>query len=264
MLRSGNPALSANTFSQYGSQFADAMTRSSVMTLQGTVWKTAVLLVLCICTASVTWGMVYSSIQGLGEEAGLAEGLSKVGPWIWGGAIGGIVFALITIFAPKASPYTAPLYALAEGLFLGGISAMFNVAYEGIVLQAVMLTFGVLGVMLFLYATRIIKPTENFKLGVVSATSAIFLIYLATWILRMFDVGIPFIHDSGLIGIGFSLFVVVIASLNLVLDFDFIETGAEAGAPKHMEWYGAFGLMITLVWLYLEILRLLAKLRGND
>jgi uncharacterized YccA/Bax inhibitor family protein len=152
---------------------------------------------------------------------------------------------------------------VAEGLFLGGISSIFEAQFPGIVIQAVGLTLGTLVGLLFAYKSGLIKVTENFKLGVAAATGGIFLIYMASFVLGFFGVGIPFIHESGLIGIGFSLVVVVIAALNLVLDFDFIERGAEAGAPKYMEWYGAFGLMVTLIWLYLEMLRLLAKLRSR-
>ena len=179
-------------------------------------------------------------------------------------AIGGFVAALVTVFKKEWAPVTAPLYALVEGFFLGAISAMYNFMYEGIVLQAVMLTFGTLFALLFAYRSGLIKATENFKLGVVAATGGIALVYLATIVLGFFGVSIPLIHESGLVGIGFSLFVVVIAALNLVLDFDFIETGVEQGAPKYMEWYGAFGLMVTLVWLYIEFLRLLSKLQSRN
>ncbi|HST45904.1 MAG TPA: Bax inhibitor-1/YccA family protein, partial [Luteimonas sp.] len=161
------------------------------------------------------------------------------------------------------APVTAPMYALVEGFFLGAISAMYNHMYNGIVLQAVMLTMGTLFALLFAYRSGLIKATENFKLGVVAATGGIALVYLATIVLGMFNINIPLIHESGLVGIGFSLVVIVIAALNLVLDFDFIETGAEQNAPKYMEWYGAFGLMVTLVWLYLEFLRLLSKLQSR-
>ena len=187
--------------------------------------------------------------------------IAVVLPWIAGGAIGGLIVAIITVFKKHWSYVTAPIYALLEGLMLGGISAMMEAIYPGIVFQAIALTFGVLFSLLFAYKTRLIKVTENFKLGVAAATGGIFLIYLVSWIAGMFGTGIPYIHESGLIGIGFSLFVVVIAALNLVLDFDFIEKGAENGAPKYMEWYAAFGLMVTLIWLYIEILRLLTKLR---
>lgn len=183
---------------------------------------------------------------------------------MWGGAIGGLVLALITVFKKTWAPVTAPLYALVEGFFLGAISAVYNAQFGGIVMQAVMLTFGILFALLFAYRSGLIKATENFKLGVVAATGGIALVYLASIALGFFGIKIPLIHESGLVGIGFSLFVVVIASLNLVLDFDFIESGVEQGAPKYMEWYGAFGLMVTLVWLYLELLRLLSKLQSRD
>jgi uncharacterized YccA/Bax inhibitor family protein len=171
--------------------------------------------------------------------------------------------AMVTIFKPTWSPITAPMYAALQGLALGGISAFFEQRYPGIVIQAIALTFGTLAVLLMAYTTGVIKATENFKLGVASATGAVFLVYMSTMVLGFFGISVPFIHEGGLIGIIFSLVVVVIAALNLVLDFDFIETGVERGAPKFMEWYAAFGLMVTLVWLYLEILRLLAKLQSR-
>jgi uncharacterized YccA/Bax inhibitor family protein len=174
------------------------------------------------------------------------------------------VVALVTIFKKSWAGVTGPIYALLEGLFLGGISAIFEARYPGIVIQAVSLTFGTLLVLLVAYTSRVIRPSENFKLGIVAATGGIALIYMASFVLGLFGVSMPYIHDNGLIGIGFSLFVVVIAALNLVLDFDFIENGASQGAPKYMEWYGAFGLMVTLIWLYIEILRLLAKLRRRN
>ena len=156
------------------------------------------------------------------------------------------------------------MYALAEGVFLGGFSAGFEYVYPGIVPQAVALTFGTLATLLTAYATRIIRPSENFKLGIVAATGGICLFYIATMVLGFFGMNMPLVNQSGWVGIGFSAFVVVIAALNLVLDFDFIETGCSQGAPKYMEWYAGFGLLVTLVWLYLEILRLLAKLRKRD
>jgi len=185
-------------------------------------------------------------------------------PYILGGAIGGLVFAIATIFKKEWAPVTAPMYALTEGFFLGAISAIFEHRFPGIVMQAVMLTFGTLFALLFAYRSGLIKATENFKLGVVAATGGIALVYLASIVLSFFDIRVPFIHESGVIGIGFSLFVVVIAALNLVLDFDFIESGVEQKAPKYMEWYGAFGLMVTLVWLYVEFLRLLSKLQSRN
>jgi uncharacterized YccA/Bax inhibitor family protein len=247
-MRTANPALNDGTFDQFDMSFDTE--RSDAMSLQGTVFKTGVLLAIVVAAGAFTWRMTYQ-----------APTQAAVMPWIIGGLIGGLVLALVTVFKPAASPYTAPLYAGAEGLFLGAISAIFEQAYPGIVVQAVGLTFGTLAALLIAYTSRIIKPTENFKLGIVAATGGIMLLYLASFVLGFFGMSIGFIHSSGPLGIGFSVVVVIIAALNLVLDFDFIEKGVEHGAPKHMEWYGAFGLLVTLVWLYLEILRLLAKLR---
>ncbi len=253
-MRSGNPALKESTFLDLGSG-AIVSRDAGAMTLNGTVNKTGLLLLLCVLTASYTWN---TTLTATGE---LAPGATA---YIWGGALAGFVLALVTIFKKNWAPVSAPLYALAEGLFLGGISAIYEARFNGIVLQAVMLTFGTLFALLMAYRSGWIKATENFKLGVVAATGGIALIYLATMVLGFFNIRIPFIHESGLIGIGFSLFVVVIAALNLVLDFDFIESGVEQRAPKYMEWYGAFGLMVTLVWLYIEFLRLLSKLQSRN
>ena len=247
-MRTANPALNSKTFTGFG-QITDT---SRVMSIQGTVNKTALLALLVLIASSWTWRLYYSS----GNPA-------VVMPWVLGGAFGGFIVALITIFKKQWASFTAPIYALLEGLFLGGISAIFEAQYLGIVIQAVSLTLGTLFCLLLAYRSGVIKVTENFKLGVAAATGGIALIYLATLVLGLFGVRMPFIHESGLIGIGFSLFVVVIAALNLVLDFDFIESGAESGVPKYMEWYAAFGLMVTLIWLYIEILRLLAKLRSR-
>lgn len=222
------------------------------MTLQGTVNKTFILLTLIMATALYSWKVAKAGNEGL-----LISSLMV-------GSIGGLIFALITIFKPKAAPITAPIYALLEGLVLGGISALYETQKQGIVINAVVLTFGILITLIFLYKTNVIRVTENFRLGVVAATGGIFIVYLLNFILGFFGIQVPFIHSSGLMGIGISLLIVVIASLNLVLDFDFIERGVEAGAPEYMEWYGAFGLMVTLIWLYMEILRLLSKLRSRD
>lgn len=251
MLRSSNPALKDSTFLDLSSGSVVAG-NAGTMSLNGTVNKTGLLLLMTVMTAAFAWSQTMTAD---GEVAPAAMG------YLLGGGIGGLVLALVTIFKKQWSPVTAPLYALVEGLFLGAISAMYNAQFQGIVLQAVMLTFGIMFALLFAYRTGLVKATENFKLGVTAATGGIALIYLATIGLGLFGIKIPYIHESGLIGIGFSLVVVVIASLNLVLDFDFIESGVEAGAPKYMEWYGAFGLMVTLIWLYLELLRLLSKLR---
>jgi uncharacterized YccA/Bax inhibitor family protein len=239
--RSGNPVF-GNRFDG-DEQFKD-LPVSQKMTLDGTVNKTGILLLLCFIAAAVTWNIPNPVFMytGLGV---------------------GIILVLITIFKPTMAPSTAPVYALAEGLFLGGITVIFEAEYPGIAIQAIGLTFGTLASLLVCYKTGIIKPTENFRLMIVSATAGIALLYIVNIFMTMFGggSGIGFIHSNGLMGIGFSLFVVGIAALNLVLDFDFIEQGAEDGLPKHMEWFGAFSLMVTLVWLYLEILRLLAKLR---
>ena len=251
-MRTSNPALSDKAFVGLPSD-------ETAMTLGGTVNKTAILLALAMVTAMITWNMTYQPVPA--GDGYLAPN-PMVMPLMIGGVIGGLIFALIGIFAKKTAPYMGPLYALAEGLFLGAISALFELQYPGIVIQAVGLTFGTLFALLMAYKSGLIKATENFKLGVVAATGAIFLVYLVSFVMQLMGLeGMGFIHDSGPIGIGFSLFVVTIAALNLVLDFDFIENGVEAGAPKYMEWYAALGLMITLVWLYLEFLRLLAKLR---
>ena len=246
-MRTGNPTLSAQTFATAGRVTDPA----HAMTIQGTVNKTGLLLLFVLLAASWTWNLFFTS------------GVQAVTPYIWGGAIGGFIFALVTVFKRTWAPVTAPIYGLLQGLFLGGLSALFESQFPGIVLQAVGLTFGTLFALLMAYKSGMIRATENFKLGVVAATGGIFLVYLATMILGFFGVQIPLIHDSGPVGILFSLFVVVIAALNLVLDFDFIESGAARGAPRYMEWYAAFGLMVTLIWLYIEILRLLAKLRSR-
>ena len=252
-MRSGNPALKDNTFLDLGSGTL-VQGDAGAMTLNGAVNKTAILLVLTLAGALFTWAQ-FSAAMAAGNPG-------AVMPYVWGGAIGGFIVALVTIFKKTWSPYTAPAYAVLEGLFLGAVSAMFELRFPGIVMQAVGLTFGTLAALLLAYRSGLIKATENFKLGVFAATGGIALLYLVNIGMRLFGFdGMPFIHDSGVMGICFSLFVVVIAALNLVLDFDFIESGVEAGAPKYMEWYGAFGLVVTLVWLYLEFLRLLSKLR---
>ena len=239
MMRSGNPALRADVFTS-----ARAHGSTNVMTIQGTTNKAMILLFLLVLSASWVWG---NPTQFL--------------PFVFPAAIVGFIVALVTIFKKEWASVTAPIYALVEGVLLGCISAIFERSYPGIVIQAVGLTFSILFCLLLAYKSRLIKVTDNFRLGVVAATGGIALLYFVSIIMGFFGARIPFIHESGPLGIGFSLFVVVIASLNLVLDFDFIEKGAQVGAPKHMEWYGAFGLIVTLVWLYLEILRLLAKTR---
>ncbi|MBI9056301.1 MAG: Bax inhibitor-1/YccA family protein [Labilibaculum sp.] len=246
--KSSNPVLGDKIFSSLRNE-----DYSESMTVNGTINKIGLSLFFLVAAASYTWGLFANS----GNSA-------VIMPWLIGGAIGGLIFALITSFKPVWAPYTTPIYALLEGLMLGGLSALMNSYYPGIVVQAVGLTFATLFAMLFAYKSGLIKVTQKFKAGVVAATGGIFIFYMLNWILGMFGFGLHFANDYSLMSIGISLFVVVIAALNLVLDFDFIEKGAQSGAPKYMEWYGAFGLMVTLVWLYVELLRLLAKLAGRD
>ncbi len=241
-LRSGNPALRAETFIRAGSVPAD-----QAMTIMGTVNKTALSLLLLMTTAIFTWN--------------IPVGDPRTAGFMMVGIVGGLILAIATVIKKTWAPYTVPAYALLEGLALGGISKYFEQAYPGIVNQAVFLTFGTLAALLIAYRSGLIKPTENFKLGVAAATGGIAFIYLISFVMGFFGKSIPLIHSSSNFGILFSLGVIVIAALNLVLDFDFIEEGSERGAPKYMEWYGAFGLLVTLIWLYLEILRLLAKLQ---
>jgi uncharacterized YccA/Bax inhibitor family protein len=259
-MRTGNPALNDSVFLSA----AREQSQSQTMTLNGTVLKTGVLLGVAVATASYTWAQADIGLPALTAEttrqAARLTIPSSTYMYTLVGFLGGFVVSMITIFVPRVSPFTAPLYAALEGLALGGISTIFEYQYPGIVLHAVGLTFGTLGALLAAYSSGLIRATENFKLGVVAATGGICLVYLASMVLGFFGISIPTIHESGLIGIGFSFFVVIVAALNLVLDFDFIENGVRQGAPKYMEWYGGFGLLVTLVWLYLEMLRLLAKL----
>lgn len=253
-MQSSNPVLRSESFQGMFAQ-------GERMTMNGTIAKTGLLLLLAVFTAGWTWQRFMDAAAG-GTPADISAAMAAVTPFLWGGMIVGFVLALITVFARRFAGITAPLYALAEGFALGGLSAMLELRYPGIALQAVMLTGGVLAVMLLAYRSGWIKVTDKFRMGVVAATGAIMLLYLVDIGLRAFSsVDIPFIHESGALGIGFSLLVVGLAALNLVLDFDMIERATEQGAPKYMEWYGAFALMVTLVWLYMEILRLLSKAR---
>jgi uncharacterized YccA/Bax inhibitor family protein len=247
LMRTSNPALNDRAFQGVGVATGEAMT------LRGTVNKTGVLLVCAVATAAWTWNLFFH-----------ARSQQTVLPLAMIGGIGGFIFALVTIFKKTWAPVTAPIYALLEGLVLGSISAIFELRFPGIAIQAVSLTFGTLIVLLLAYRSGLIPVTQKFRMGVVAATGGIALFYFVQIILGFFGVHFNSINGSGAIGIGFSVFVVIIASLNLVLDFDFIESGVSAGAPKYMEWYAAFGLMVTLIWLYFEILRLLSKLRSRD
>jgi len=249
LMRTSNPALSSDAF-----RTGEAVLGES-MTVSGTVNKTGILLLCCVATAAWTWNRFFNAPP---EEA-----MQAMAPALAIGGIGGFIVAIVTIFKKEWAGITAPIYALLEGLVLGGISAMLELRYHGIAIQAVSLTFGTLLIMLLAYRTGLIKVTEKLRLGIVAATGGIAVFYLLQFILGFFGVHFTAINGSSPIGIGFSLIVVAVAALNLVLDFDLIENGARMGAPKYMEWYGAFALMITLIWLYFEILRLLSKFRSR-
>ena len=253
LFKSGNPALSENRFKD--TVLDNVVTHENAMTVRGTLQKFGFLFLMVMGTAFYAW-----------KE--FSEG-GNVVPLMWGGAIGGLVVALVVVFKKQWSPYLAPLYALLEGLFVGAISAFYNAAFAdkapNLIINAVGLTFGVGVAMYLLYSFKIIKATEKFKSIVITATAGLAIFYLLVWVLRAFGVeNMAFLHEGSLMGIGFSLFVVAIAALNLILDFDMIEKGSELGAPKYMEWYGAFGLLVTVVWLYLEILRLLSKISSRN
>ena len=238
MFRSGNPTLSEKLFQQSDR----AVPAGEKMTISGTVNKIGILFLLLLIGASISW-YVPSQL------------------FVWGGAIGGFIVAMVTIFKKEWSPITAPIYAGLEGLFLGAISLAFAQQYEGIIFNAVALTLGIFAAMLFTYRSGLIEVTQKFRMGIVAATGGIALVYIASIVLGFFGINLSLVSGTGLWGIGFSLVVVVIAAMNLVLDFDLIDKGAAHGAPKYFEWYTAFGLIITLVWLYIEILRLLSKLQ---
>jgi uncharacterized YccA/Bax inhibitor family protein len=246
-MATANPVMNEAVFRRAGR--ADSY--ASVMTLQGTVLKTALLLVIVLATGAYSWSVA------AGGNPGLAYGLCTLG------LIGGLILAVVTVFRPQAAPITAPFYAGLEGLVLGTISAIFDAMYPGIVAQAVTLSLGVLIVMLLIYGAGIIRVTQRLWIGITAATGAVALLYLVDIGMSFFGTRMPIIHDATPFGIGFSVVVVIIAALNLLLDFDFIQRGVAYQAPRYMEWYGGFSLLVTLVWMYLEILRLLAKLRGD-
>jgi uncharacterized YccA/Bax inhibitor family protein len=252
-LATSNPAFSNEMFAGYDQVYGAGRAASTTMTVQGTVGKTFALLAILSATAIWSWSAMR---QGSLEPVVLPAA-----------GIGGFILAMITIMRPTVAPWTAPVYAAFEGVFLGSLSFLIENSlgrkYPGIAIQAVSMTAGTLFVMLFLYATRIIRVTDRLRSGIMAATGALCLVYLIAFVARMFGANVPFINSPTPIGIGFSVFVVGLAAFNLLLDFDFIEKGSNAGAPKYMEWYGAFGLMVTLVWLYLEILRLLRNLQDR-
>ena len=251
LFKSGNPVLSEKRFTD--TVLDDIVIDQNAMTVRGTLNKFGFLFLMVMGTAFYSW-----------KE--FADG-GNVQPLIWTGAIGGLVVALIITFKKQWAPYLAPAYALLEGLFVGAISAYYNYVFAEkapfIIITAVGLTFGTAIAMYLLYAARIIRATQKFKAIIFTATVGIAIFYLITMVMRMFGMDVPFIHEGSTFGILFSLFVVAIAALNLILDFDMIEQGSASGAPKYMEWYGAFGLLVTIVWLYLEILRLLSKISSR-
>ena len=245
LIKTSNPALSGDVFRADGAVFDDSMT------ISGTVNKAGILLICVVVTAAWSWSLFTRSLQ-------------TALPLLAVGGIGGFIVALVTIFKKAWSPVTAPIYALLEGLVLGSASAMLDLRFPGIAIQAVGLTFGTLVALLLAYRSGLIRATEKFKIGIVAATGGIAVFYLIQFVLGFFGIHFAATNGSGMIGIGFSVVVVIVAALNLVLDFDLIESGARAGAPKYMEWYGGFALMVTLIWLYFEILRLLSKIRSRD
>lgn len=255
-LRPSNPALSDHVFDTESRGAGPADGR---MTLTGTVVKTGVLVGILVgvgvVSGSLTWKYLIHPVSE--RPVGLIVALIAA-------MLAALVVALVTSFKPRWAVVTAPLYAACEGWAIGGISTFFEAEYAGLVVQAVALTVGALVALLVVYLTRFIKPTENFKLMLASATGGLMLVYGVTAILALFGIRVPYLFDTGIIGIGFSIFAVAVAAFNLVLHFDFIETGVARGAPKYMEWYAGFGLLVTLVWLYIEILHLLAKLRDNS
>jgi uncharacterized YccA/Bax inhibitor family protein len=257
LYKSGNPALSEKRFTS--TVLDEVATYGEGMTVKGTLNKFGFLFLVTLCSAFYTWKEV--------------AGGGNAWPLILTGAFGGLGIAIVLAFKQQWSPYLAPAYALLEGFFVGGVSAYFEYSvpsqqdgyaggYSGIVVQAVGLTLCVVVAMFLLYKFKLIQATKRFKTIMITAISGIGLFYLACWIMTWAGFAAPsFLFQNSPLGIGFSLFVVSIAALSLILDFDMIEKGAEMGAPKYMEWYGAFGLLVTIVWLYIEILRLLSKLR---
>ncbi|MBI2708982.1 MAG: Bax inhibitor-1/YccA family protein [Actinobacteria bacterium] len=239
-----------------------ALTAEPTMRVGGVVTASGVLLVILAAAGLFGWSSVKitTAVDTLGRTVVTDQ---QVPGWLIPSVLAGFALALVTIFVPKAARFTAPLYAAAEGLFLGAISHLFDVAYDGIVVQAVGLTVAVFAVMLVLYATRVIRPTRRFVIGVFAATAAVAVVYLLSMVARLFGANVPLLNDTGPLGIGLSLVIVTIAALNLIVDFLTIETLVQERAPRYYEWYGAFSLLVTIVWLYLEILRLLAKLRSR-
>lgn len=246
IFESHNPVMKPKYFQ--GSAILDD---SQIMTVRGTAFKALFLFVLVVAAGVLSWSLAISGYAGL------------VRPLMLVSSIAALVVAIVTVVKPQWSAFLAPVYALLQGLVLGAFSLFFEAVYPGIVVQAILLTFGVMFLMLTIYVSGLIKVTPGFRMAVLLATLGIALTYLLTFILNLFGLNVGFIHNSGWVGIVFSLVVVAVASMNLLLDFDFIERASESGAPKYLEWFGAFGLMVTLIWLYMEILRLLSRLRSR-
>ncbi|SFI01918.1 MULTISPECIES: Bax inhibitor-1/YccA family protein [unclassified Bacillus (in: firmicutes)] len=243
-MRSSNPMLKKDAFRKEG-------VSTSAMTIGGTVGKTFIMLILLLGTS------VYAYMQMIQNKMQMSV--------LIGALIFAFIISLVSIFVPRISPITAPIYAAVEGILLGSISAVYTMRFgDFIILHAVLLTISILLAMLVLYATRVVKVTDKFRTGVMAATFGIMIMYLIVLALQLFGVPVPFLHQGGTIGMIVSAVIIVVAALNLMLDFDFIEGGARSGAPKYMEWYGAMGLMMTLVWLYLEILRFVSYFVKND
>jgi uncharacterized YccA/Bax inhibitor family protein len=255
LMKTSNPALGDNTFRDLTNrgQFGGLIDATDRMTLSGTVNKTGILLLCSLATACYTWRLFLES-----------HDMAGIGGLMMLGLIGGFIVAMVTIFKQQWAPVTAPIYALLEGLALGGISAISELHYPGIAIKAVCFTFGTLFVLLLAYRSGLIQVTAKFRLGIIAATGGIMVFYVVEMLLGFFGVHFTSVNGATPVGILFSLFVVAIAALNLVLDFDFVERGVSVGAPKYMEWYGAFGIMVTLVWLYLEMLNLLSKLSSRN
>lgn len=244
-MRGRSPALNEEVFAR------EAGAESEVMTIPDVVRASLALLTILIITGSLGW-------YWIGDSATV-----EIPAWFFIALIAALAIGILTVFKPNVAPFTAPAYAALEGLVVGAISRIYEFEFDGIVLQAIMLTVGVFAVLLALYASRLIEVTENFRLGVIAATGAILLVYVVNIVMSFFGAEVPYLHDTGPIGIGISVVIVIVAALNLVLDFDFIERAVTDRAPRSMRWYAAFGLLVTLVWLYLEILRLLGKIRSN-
>lgn len=244
-LDSSNPA-------QIGFKNAERVSSSEgSMTAKGTTTKTLLLLTVLLISSMVSWKFVSGNMELLS-------------PVLWSGMILGLVIAIVLGFKPNLAPILAPLYAIVEGAVVGPITLYFEAMFPGIGLQAVFITAGIFIGMLIIYGYRIIRVTETFKKVIIGLTIGIMIVYLISIIANLFGASIPLIHQGGIVGIGFSLFVITIASMNLLLDFDFIELGERDNLPKYMEWYGSFMLLVTIIWIYIEVLKLLAKLKSND